>query len=85
MSVECPERPQKSGASTARCSEGRAKRRMNLQMLNVRRVKSAVLISQQEVPESDHECDSDTDNIGSASDVEGVDVVETTPVEDPII
>ena len=44
-----------------------------------------VLISQQEVPESDHERDSDTDSTGGASDVEGVDVVAETPVEDPII
>ena len=44
-----------------------------------------VLISQQEVPESDHEWDSETDSIGGASDVEVVDVVEATPVEDPII
>ena len=44
-----------------------------------------VLVSQQEVPESDHEWDSDTDSIGGASDVEGVDVVEPTLVEDPII
>ena len=44
-----------------------------------------VLLSQQEVPESDHEWDSDTDSIGGASDVEGVDVVEPTPVEDPIV
>ena len=39
-----------------------------------------VLVSQQEVPESDHEWDSDTDSIGGVSDVE----VEP-PVEDPII
>ena len=44
-----------------------------------------VLVSPQEVPESDHEWDSDTDSIGGASDVEGVDVVEPTPVEDPIM
>ena len=44
-----------------------------------------VLVSQQEVTESDHEWDSDTDSIGGASDVEGVDVVEPTLVEDPII
>ena len=44
-----------------------------------------VLISQQEVPESDHEWDSDADRIGGASDVEGVDVVAETPVEDAII
>ena len=44
-----------------------------------------VLLSQQEVPESDHEWDSNTDSIGGASDVEGVDVVEPTPVDDPII
>ena len=37
-----------------------------------------VLVSQHEVPESDHEWDSDTDSIGGASDVEGVDVVEPT-------
>ena len=43
------------------------------------------MISQQEVPESDHEWDSDIDSIGGASDVEGVDVVEATPMEDPII
>ena len=44
-----------------------------------------VLVSQHEVPESDDEWDSDTDSIGGASNVEGVDVVEHTPVEDPII
>ena len=44
-----------------------------------------LVLSQQEVPESDHEWDSDTDSIGGASDIEGVDVVEPTPVEDPII
>ena len=63
---------------------------MNLLVLNMRAegVKGAgrlVLISQQEVPESDHEWDSDTDRIGGASDVEGVDVVAETPVEDPTI
>ena len=42
-----------------------------------------VLLTQQEVPESDHDWDSDTDNIGGASNVEGVDVVEPTPVEYP--
>ena len=42
-----------------------------------------LVLSQQEVPESDHEWDSDTDSIGGASDIEGVDVVEPTPVEDP--
>ena len=37
-----------------------------------------VLIFPQEIPESDHEWDSDTHSIGGASGVEGVDVVEAT-------